>query len=119
MARMTLSIELRGQTVEIDLYALPPEYAVGLPGWGFEDELILDAGGKRLDWNLTDEEIDAVNTAVAHRAGVADPRNASANRDSVQPPEEECVACEGEPKAGHDPCVICGRATIPPLTLPT
>lgn len=34
------------------------------------------------------------------------------------PTSNECFACESEPKAGNDPCVICGRATIPPLQLP-
>lgn len=31
--------------------------------------------------------------------------------------QPQCVACEGKPAPGNDPCVVCGRATIPPLRL--
>lgn len=68
MPRMTIDIELRGQMVEIDLNALPPEHDVGISGWGSEDEIITDTTGQQLDWELTDDELYKISGAVSESA---------------------------------------------------
>lgn len=68
MPRMTIGIVLRGQKVEIDLNAHPPEANVGITGWGSEDEIITDSDGKALDWELTDDELYEISGIVSQNA---------------------------------------------------
>lgn len=64
MSRHDLDIELRGQLVNIEFFALSPEPDVGLMGYGFEDEVITDQEGNALNWELTEAELDKVGDAV-------------------------------------------------------
>lgn len=59
-----IEMELRGQKVLIEGKASPPEYDVGLMGWGLEEETITDEQGNTLDWELTQDELYAISGKV-------------------------------------------------------
>jgi hypothetical protein len=54
--RTQFETELRGQTVKVDCEVDPPDFSVGIMGYGAEDVLLTDADGNGLDWELTDDE---------------------------------------------------------------
>lgn len=64
MRRTTISMTLRETEVNVDVAILPPEPEVGIMGPWFEDEVITDMSGNRLDWELDEEEIESIGEKV-------------------------------------------------------
>ena len=58
--RLQFDIELRGQTVTVDVHLLPSDPSVGIMGYGFEDEIIHDKEDAILPWELTDDETERI-----------------------------------------------------------
>ncbi len=58
--RMQFTIELRGIQVNVDLLVTPPDRSVGIMGYWFEDEVLVNSAGDGLDWTLTEEETDKI-----------------------------------------------------------
>lgn len=58
--RLTLTMTLRGEDVEIDVAVLPPDPEVGIRGYGFEDAVIRDSQGAVCPWQLTDADVERI-----------------------------------------------------------
>lgn len=63
-ARSRISVELRGQEIDVDLVINGPDREVGLLGPWWEDEILYDQDGKQLRWELTDLEMEKISEAV-------------------------------------------------------
>ncbi len=62
--REELDIELRGQTVTVEFTVQDRDPSVGIMSYGFEDEVITDADGNVLPWELTDAETELLANKV-------------------------------------------------------
>lgn len=60
----TLEVELRGQTVTVELSIYSPEPDVGIMGPYWDEETIRDENGHILAWDLNEKEIDIISQAV-------------------------------------------------------
>lgn len=63
--RMDIDLVLRSQPVTVDVHLVDADRSVGLPSPYGEDEVVKDSTGKRLDWELTDDEWLLVNQRIA------------------------------------------------------
>lgn len=61
---MNIEVELRGQTVTVELSVNASEPDVGIMGLYWDDEVIRDEHGKILSWDLSDKEIDTIASVV-------------------------------------------------------
>jgi hypothetical protein len=63
--RLSFEIELRGQQVSVECFAMEPDRDVGIMGWYFEEETLSNSAGDVLDWDLSEDEQEAISEVVA------------------------------------------------------
>lgn len=59
-----IDIQLRGQSVTLEFQASDPDPSVGLFGWTIEEYRVLDEDGAALEWELQEDELQAIQSQV-------------------------------------------------------
>mgnify|MGYP003394052462 CR=1 FL=1 len=62
--QVNFSLNLREQVVDCSVSIDPPDPEVGVTGWQIYDYQLLDQTGKRLDWELDEDEMDRLYEAM-------------------------------------------------------